>query len=420
MKLNDMQKKVVYSNERFLFLLAGAGSGKTRVVIERIKHLLNEGVKENQILALTFTNKAANEMKYRIGRGDMFIHTFHQFCFKELRAKTHYPYNIFNEEDHEFSRSNCLEISLYKNSLFKKKKPKIYDIYQGYLHMHQLKDFDDLLIDYLNWIRVQKHIEYTYIFVDEFQDTNELQYQILKALIHEDTHVLCVGDPDQSIYQFRGANPSIINKYVKDYSAVVERLTINYRSNSTIINHANRLIKRNYRTYKKDLTPYHTHTNHVASYIFMNADEETDFIISYIKKMISQGIKPEEVAILYRQHHRCYHLIQKFKTMEFNYFQDKHNQSNNAHIHLLSIHQAKGLEFDVVIILGLEANTFPSNHTYQQVLLEEERRLMFVAITRAKEHLICTHIRYNAYYQRQKPSLFIKESGLKTKLYKPE
>jgi len=419
MKLNDMQKKVVYSNERFLFLLAGAGSGKTRVVIERIKYLLNEGVDENEILALTFTNKAANEMKHRIGRDDMNIHTFHQFCYKELKTKTEYTYQIFIEEEHQFSKRDCLEVSLYKNSLFKKKKPKIYDFYQNYLERHHLKDFDDLLIDYLNWIQIKKHKTYTYLFVDEFQDTNELQYNILKALIDEHTHVLCVGDPDQSIYQFRGANPSIINKYVKDYQAVVEKLTINYRSNSTIISHANRLIKRNYRTYKKDLTPYHTHTNHVTSYIFMNPEEESNFIISYIKKMISQGIKPDEIAVLYRQHHRCYKLIETLKTIDFTYYQEKSSTQHKSNIHLLSIHQAKGLEFDVVIILGLESNIFPSAHTYQNVLLEEERRLMFVAITRAKEHLICTHIKYNDYFQRQKPSLFIKESGLKNKLYKP-
>ena len=114
MKLNDMQKKVVYSNERFLFLLAGAGSGKTRVVIERIKYLLNEGVDENEILALTFTNKAANEMKHRIGRDDMNIHTFHQFCYKELKTKTEYTYQIFIEEEHQFSKRDCLEVSLYK------------------------------------------------------------------------------------------------------------------------------------------------------------------------------------------------------------------------------------------------------------------------------------------------------------------
>ncbi len=418
MKLNDMQKKVVYSNERFLFLLAGAGSGKTRVVIERIKYLLDQGIQIDEILALTFTNKATNEMKHRVGRADLWIHTFHQFCFQELKRQTKYNYKIFNEEDHDFSKKELLEIAIYKNSFFKKRKPKIYDAYQTYLSNKQLKDFDDLLLDYLAHIKLSNEHKFTYIFVDEFQDTNELQYRILKELINENANCLCVGDPDQSIYRFRGANPSIINQYVKDYHAYVEKLIVNYRSNSTIINHANRLIRRNYRAYKKDLIPNKKHTNNISSYIFMSQDEESKFVLNKIKVWIEDGIRPEEVAILYRQHHRCYHLINLLKIEEFNYYHEINSNLNSHHINVLSIHQAKGLEFDAVIILGLESNTFPSMHTHQKLLLEEERRLMFVAITRAKEHLIFTHIKYNDYFQRQKPSLFIKESGIKSKLYK--
>ena len=413
-----MQKKVVYTNERFLFLLAGAGSGKTRVVIERIKHLLKQGIDENDILALTFTHKAAEEMKHRIGHHDISIHTFHQFCLKELKKLTDYKYAIFQEDQTNFTKKELLSFTLYKNSMYKKRKPKTYHAYQRYLNDNQLKDFDDILLDYLAYMNTHKYQSYAYIFVDEFQDTNELQYHILKKLINQQTYVLCVGDPDQSIYQFRGADASIINMYIKDYNATVLKLLINYRSNKTIINHANRLIKRNYRVLKKDLIPYKTHTKAIESLTFMNTEQESSFTMDKISTWIKQDhIKPYEIAVLYRQHHRAFDLIHHFKTTHFNYYQPDINIKHK--IHLLTMHQAKGLEFDAVIILGLESSIFPSSHTKTKYMLEEERRLMFVAITRAKEFLIYTHIKYNDYYQRQKPSIFIKESGLKNKIYKP-
>lgn len=421
MILNDMQKEVVYSNERFLFLLAGAGSGKTRVIIERIKHLIHSGVPIDKILGLTFTHKAAKEMQERINQQEVQLYTFHQFALKSLKNMSNYPYQIYNEEDQLFSKDQHLAITKYKNSYFKTKKPKCYDEYQLKLSTYHKKDFDDILIDFYHLLdQHSRKLNYHYIFVDEFQDTNYLQYMILKKLIGKETHVLCVGDPDQSIYQFRGAQAKIISQYIKDYQAKVMKLTINYRSNATIVEHANRLIKRNYRTLKKDLIPYDVSTQHIKSYMFMYIEDEAFAILKWIKTYINHGIKPQEIAILFRQHHRSFYLIQTLKQQGFTYFKEKSFEHDQTHINLLTIHQAKGLEFEVVIILGLEAYTFPSSHTYQKELLEEERRLMFVAMTRAKRHLIFTHVRYNSYMQRQKPSLFIKEAGIKSKIYNEE
>jgi DNA helicase-2/ATP-dependent DNA helicase PcrA len=419
MKLNDMQKKVVYSDEPFLFLLAGAGSGKTRVVIERIKYLLDKKVNKSSILALTFTRKAAKEMQTRIGDDTLSIHTFHQFCLQELKKDKTYTYDIFIEDEHHFTKSECLEIQVYKNSFFKTKKPKIYDSYQLYLNKYHLKDFDDILIDYYRMMNSKKNkLKYKYIFVDEFQDTNQLQYKILKSLISKETKVLCVGDPDQSIYRFRGAEPKIINQFIKDYQAKVEMLTINYRSNTTIVEHANRLIKRNYRNLKKDLQPFSKQKNQILSFMFIDQKDEADTIEKMIKLYISNGIKPREIAVLYRNNYRSYYLKNYFKSITFSYYDEANLMNQNHHIQMLTIHQAKGLEFEVVIILGLEANIFPSFQTNQKEFLEEERRLMFVAMTRAKQHLIFTHIKYNDYSKRQKPSLFIKESGVKSRDYK--
>ncbi|WP_176239035.1 ATP-dependent helicase [Mariniplasma anaerobium] len=414
-----MQKKVVSTQEPFLFLLAGAGSGKTRVVIERIKYLLDTGVKKTLILALTFTHKAGKEMQTRIGDENLAIHTFHQFCLQELKKNKRYDYNIFIEDEHHFTKAELLDIQVYKNSYFKTKKPKIYDSYQTYLNNYHLKDFDDILIDFYKLINTKnKTYTYDYIFVDEFQDTNHLQYMILKSLISKNTKVLCVGDPDQSIYRFRGAEPKIINQFIKDYQATVEMLTINYRSNATIIKHANRIIKRNYRNLKKDLLPFNKQTNQIYSYIFMHPEDESNTIENMIKSYIVDGIKPKEIAVLYRNNYRSYHLKNQFKINEFSYYDEANLMNQKQHIHMLTIHQAKGLEFEVVIILGLESSIFPSYQTHQKKFLEEERRLMFVAMTRAKEHLIFTHVRYNDYFKRQSPSLFIKETGIKSKVYK--
>jgi DNA helicase-2/ATP-dependent DNA helicase PcrA len=150
----------------------------------------------------------------------------------------------------------------------------------------------------------------------------------------------------------------------------------------------------------------------------MDLDDEATTIENIIKSYISKGIKPWEISILYRNNYRSYYLKNYFKKSEFSYYDDHNLMNQKNHIHMLTIHQAKGLEFEVVFILGLEANIFPSFHTHQKKFLEEERRLMFVAMTRAKEHLIFTHIKYNDYFQRQNPSLFIKESGVKSKVYK--
>ena len=312
MLLNDMQKEVVYSKERFLFLLAGAGSGKTRVIIERIKYLIESGVSTHQILGLTFTHKAAKEMQERIGNEDVRLQTFHQFALQNLKHHVHYPYHLFKEEESHFSKEQLLSITKHKNSYFKTKKPKMYDAYESYLKKYDLKDFDDLLIDFYQLMNKQPSTcIYQYIFIDEFQDTNLLQYMILKKLIHKETHVLCVGDPDQSIYQFRGAQAKIINEYIKDYDAKVMKLTINYRSNATIIKHANRLIKRNYRILKKDLIPYNESTQNIRSYLFMQIEDEINAIIKWINMFIKDGIKPNQIAILFRQNHRNFELIQR-------------------------------------------------------------------------------------------------------------
>jgi len=412
MELNDEQKKVVDSNERFLFLLAGAGSGKTRVIVERIKHLLSKGVQPKEILAITFTRKAAHEMRERVGNDQVDIHTFHQFCFLRLKEDYKMSFTMVEEEKLPFRRDELLQITRYKNNLFQMPRPYQYTKYQAYLKTHGIKDFDDLLLDMIRILKGTHNYHYRYLFVDEFQDTNLLQYELLKYLIKKDTSVLAVGDPDQSIYRFRGASSKIISLYVKSFHAKVYTLKINYRSSPNIILHANRIIRRNDRLYQKDLIPFHQHRFHAYAIHQMDETKEAMMIGRLLKYLQRQHISLNQIAVLYRNHNRVYTLLQHLHDSFIPYQIDDHS-ADSFGLHLMTIHQAKGLEFEAVIIIGLEQGVLPSNQENRQRELEEERRLMFVAITRAKRFLYLSHVTLNSTSHRFPSSQFIRESGVK-------
>jgi DNA helicase II / ATP-dependent DNA helicase PcrA len=175
MYVNDEQKKVIDAKENFLFLLAGAGSGKTRVIVEKIKILVNEGADPKKILAITFTRKSAQEMVERIGNIEVNIHTFHQLCLSQIKKDFNYDFNILEEQKINFTKLQCLKISLYKNSLYRTRKPFFYNAYERALKESNLKDYDDLLIDFFK--KNKKNCEiFDHIFIDEFQDTNLLQF----------------------------------------------------------------------------------------------------------------------------------------------------------------------------------------------------------------------------------------------------
>ncbi|PKK97579.1 MAG: hypothetical protein CVV58_00525 [Tenericutes bacterium HGW-Tenericutes-3] len=414
MNLNEEQKRVVYSNERFLFLLASAGSGKTRVIIERIKYLIGKGVNPRKMLAITFTRKAAHEMRDRANNQEINIHTFHQFCYirlSELKQKT---IQIVDEDALPFSRTEILEISKYKNSIYQISKPKGYDAYQDYLNKQDLKDFDDLLLDYYYILKTKKNVmDFEYIFIDEFQDTNNLQYQVLKLLINGKTSVLAVGDPDQSIYQFRGANSKIIYRYIKDYQAKLYSLTINYRSSQTIITHANRLIKRNNRRYQKQLIPNDESKHPVYHLRFSSVIEETLSLIELIRTLKKIVKKDHEIAILFRNYERSYEIRKGLYEYDI-LFRNSDEEFSNNQIQLMTIHKAKGLEFDAVIIIGLEQGLLPSSIQNSQMILDEERRLMFVAMTRARKYLYLSSVASGNQNHTFNASQFIRESGVKT------
>lgn len=418
--LNDEQRKVVESIDPFIFLLAGAGSGKTRVIVERIKRLIEMGVESNKILAITFTRKASHEMKERLNQDRVSIHTFHQLAYIILKEKLKKNFSLVDEKTLiHYTDEELLRIARYKNSMLKSKRPRAYDKYQEELKRNDLFDFDDLLLELQKALRTEPTLLfYEYIFVDEFQDTNLLQYDLLKKMTSKKTKVFAVGDPDQSIYQFRGATPQIIDHYIKEFNAKVYELKLNYRSDKQIIYVANRLIKHNNRQFKKELIPTKKHQGVVESYKFKTDQSEAEFIIKLIEKLQSKMVPLHEIAILYRNHYRAYQIMLKLHDRQIPFFLSNDNDDVKYRIQLMTIHQAKGLEFDHVVIIGCENELIPSRKFNLKSYVEEERRLLFVGMTRARHILYLTHIIHDSENHHFTSSVFILESGLKSTIEK--
>ncbi|MFP4187141.1 MAG: ATP-dependent helicase [Acholeplasmataceae bacterium] len=411
MNLNEKQKKAVRTDARFLFLLAGAGTGKTRVITERIRYLIEKGTDPSRILAITFTRKATLEMHERTGERGVRIHTFHQFAYGYLD----HDHRLFDETKSPFTREQLLSFSVYKNGLFRGLRPRGFKAYQRHLKRQNLIDYDDILLEF-DRLLAEKRVTLAldHIFIDEFQDTNDLQYGVLKRMIGKNTAVFAVGDPDQSIYRFRGARENIILRFVRDYRAKEETLDLNYRSDQAIIAHANRLIAHNVRAFKKSLVAVSTELGSVLSLRYHDPEEEARDLIELIRFLIRQGIKAEEIAVLYRTHARCYEL--QFEMLKADLLFQEYEETDHAvpeGIQLLTIHRAKGLEFDVVFVIGLEAGLFPSNRENRLSETEEERRLLFVAMTRARHALYLSSTQYDWSGRWQRPSHFLLESAVK-------
>lgn len=362
-KYNIEQLEVINSNEKHIAVIAGAGSGKTSVLVERIKRLTKTSVK---ILALTFTRKAAYEMQRRINDLNVDVFTFDSLCYQILNDTN---INIVTDNI-PFSKKEILSFNLYDVNLKIGKPPNKYLDYVLYKKEHNSYDFNDIEYEVLK-VLSKKNIEYDYIFIDEFQDTNELQFKIFKRLLeNSNASTIVVGDPDQSIYRFRGANNLLINKYISSLKAKVIVLKTNYRSDIKIINCANNLIKNNNNRYEKSLAGNTKDLGQVEFRFFNTEILEYNYIIDVYEKIKKEF---KSYAILFRNHEQGYY----YK----NYF------FNDKSISVLSIHESKGLEFDVVFLIGVNNDVLPSKRENTIFELEEERRLMFVAVTRAKKRI---------------------------------
>lgn len=344
--LNEEQKLAVHHIEGPLLVLAGAGSGKTRIVTHRIVHLLNIGVPAAEILALTFTNKAADEMRYRIKQlSNQFVLTctFHSLAAKILRESIHEigfnnHFTIYDEDDSLSLIKTCLKtlgytddrsvvksikhgVSNAKNELKgpdQLEKPDFssheftifkntYSLYQQKLKEYNALDFDDLLFQCVHLLRSSAKARefyqkrWSFLLIDEYQDTNAAQYELTRLLVEKHQNLFVVGDPDQSIYSWRGANINNILDFEKDFlNAKVIKLEQNYRSTNHILSAANSLVKHNQSRYEKNLWSGLGDGEKVNVHINENEHEESKYVVEHILKHHKQGLSLDEIVIFYR------------------------------------------------------------------------------------------------------------------------
>ena len=610
---NDKQKEAVLYNDGPLLILAGAGSGKTKVLTTKVAALIDSGIDTSEILAITFTNKASKEMKERIynliGSDAYYIQisTFHSFGLKILKDNyelLNYKKNftIIDSDDSLSVIKKIMKeinvdqkmispryikdkISSAKNSLvdeFEYSKyantdneiiiEKVYKRYQEKLKINNSVDFDDLLVlpiklfkEYPSVLKAYQE-RYKYILIDEYQDTNEAQYVLTKMISAKYKNICVVGDNDQSIYSFRGANYQNILNFEKDYKdAKVIMLEQNYRSTKTILDAANSVIKNN--KYRKDKKLWCDNNvgEKITYYRALNERDEADYISLEVEKALSNGVLPTQIAVIYRTNAQSRTLeesflknnipykiigsfyfynrkeikdlisylkllynnnddvslmrvinvpkrgigiktitnlenkaeinnisiydaidsgkelifkniiedikkemdninltklidlvleksgmrealinentieadsrlenLEEFKSITKNFEEregiisledflneitlvsdvEEHKDSKDR-VTLMTMHAAKGLEFDYVFISGMEDGIFPSNKSfYDEQEIEEERRLCYVAITRAKKKLYIVNARKRRLYgidSNNPPSRFISE-----------
>ncbi|MBE5759441.1 MAG: ATP-dependent DNA helicase PcrA [Clostridiales bacterium] len=613
------QRQAITTTEGPVLVLAGAGSGKTGVLTGRVAYLIkNMGVSPYAILAITFTNKAANEMKERIAAQidfdvkNMSVSTFHSICAKMLRfhaEKLGYTssFSIYDTDDalrmiKKISNENSYAIDMTPSAVlslisraknaFVRMTPqqffeelggsedllKVYNAYNDRLHAENAMDFDDLLLNVLQLLETDAETReyyqnrYRYVMVDEFQDTNSVQYEITRIIAEKYGNIFVVGDDDQSIYSWRGADVRNILNFEKDYpGAVVIKLEQNYRSHQRILDVSNTIIAKSIN--RKDKLLWSAVKEGDKPYLrrFMNEYAEAEYVANELQNINRRGEDYSECAVLYRSHTQSRVLEEKLrqrgvpytviggvgfysrkevkdilaymtilvnpdantaltriinepkrgignvsinklisaadaaqlsvyetlmqaedfldaatvkklnsfieclknidavkddknivKTLENVYrvtgyydmllldkdaearmenidelikaardyeasadepslsdflsgialFTDADTEEEGAKVTLMTLHAAKGLEFDNVFMVGMEETVFPSYRSVQEGNIEEERRLCYVGMTRAKKHLYLTHCQSRSVYAKTEmkdPSRFIEE-----------
>ncbi len=343
--LNEKQQLAVTSNQKYIRVIAGAGSGKTKVLTSKIIHLIEDlNVSVYRILAITFTNKAANEMKERVekelGIRPPYISTFHSFCVRVLREDIDAlgyskSFTILDEDDQKQLAKDLIKqksykiepkeligyISYNKNSDISpstafdlanhiqeyERKALLYKEYENRLKETNSLDFDDLLLkvnqifnSYPDILAKWKQ-RFSHILVDEFQDTNDVQYSLVKHLVGKENNLFVVGDPDQTIYTWRGANVNLILNFEHDFKdALTVILDKNYRSSQNILDVSNKLISHNKKRLEKNMSANNGMGEAVVTMNFYRAEEEANWVVEKIQELKIKGEPYKNFAILYR------------------------------------------------------------------------------------------------------------------------
>jgi len=354
--LNPPQKEAVETTEGPLLVLAGAGSGKTRVITFRILNLIEKGVAPHNILAVTFTNKAAKEMRERVHAlinehfgaaragfdSSPVVTTFHALGVRIIREhhaaldlRRHFV--IYDRSDQVKAVKTGLEKAGYSPKQFEPRKilsiisrakgdalsrgeymesargyvervaGEIWEHYEKTLKEEHALDFDDLLLKTLNLLKTHPEIlkqyreRFKYIHIDEYQDTNRVQYEIARLLVNEQENICVVGDVDQNIYSWRGADIKNILQFEKHYpNAKTIFLEENYRSTQTIIAASNDIIKKNINRPEKNVFTKNHEGELISVYAAMSGSEEAEYVALKAKSLINDGASPSSIAVLYR------------------------------------------------------------------------------------------------------------------------
>ncbi|WP_334137328.1 ATP-dependent helicase, partial [Muricomes intestini] len=367
--LNKEQREAVFHTDGPLLILAGAGSGKTRVLTHRIAYLIEEkGVNPWNILAITFTNKAAGEMRERVdqlvgfGSESIWVSTFHSSCVRILRRyidRLGYENNftIYDGDDQKIlmrdvckmaaidtkvykERSLLAAISSAKDEMIspeeyelnaagdfgKQKTAKVYREYEKQLRANNALDFDDLLVKTVQLLQTQPDVleyyqqRFRYIMVDEYQDTNTVQFKFVSLLAGKYKNLCVVGDDDQSIYKFRGANIKNILNFEKEFQdAKVIKLEQNYRSTGNILSAANAVISNNVGRKAKSLWTENKEGEKIQLRQFDTAYDEAEFIAEDIRKNVGAGAVYNDNAVLYRTNAQSRLLEERFVSSNIPY-----------------------------------------------------------------------------------------------------
>lgn len=425
-KLNEQQIKAVKIVHGPVMAVAGAGSGKTRVLTNRVAYLIDEiGIPPSHILSITFTNRAADEMRSRVFRlidrplTGIWLSTFHAMGAKILRndiACLGYgnDFQIIDDEDAIIIVKNVMKNLNYDIKRFSPKLiadlieeakadstvlslghviPKdvlvnVFEGYQKFLKANNLVDFQDLLVLVLQLFRefpeiLKKYQSlFEYILVDEFQDTNDLQYEIVYLLAKEHRNLFIVGDEDQSIYAFRGANIQNIRKFMRDFPEHVKIiLNQNYRSKSTILDAANSVIKHNRNRIPKDLFSTLGTGDKIIHFKAENDDEEAYYVYNKIKTLKKSGISFREMAILYRNNA----MSRKFEDVLL-----KYNLPYKV-IGNISFYKRKEIK-DIIAYLRLLVNR-GDDYAFSRIYNEPKRGIGETTFERMKEYAAARNLK---------------------------
>lgn len=451
-------------------VVSGPGSGKTYVLTNRIFNLIaNCGVPPKNILVITFTKAAGDEMKRRfikLTRENDFhltdiphFGTFHSIFFKILREDFGYNLNslITDSEARTYIKSIVTKYGNIRN--YKDIEGKVLKEISNYKLARERGDvyipehfdlhtFKNILIDYKNILCIKKKLDFPdmidkchelllrnkgvlkkyqeifkYILVDEFQDINKSEYDVVKLLC-KTNNIFVVGDDDQSIYSFRGSRPGVMKDFENDYKGTKKiYLDINYRSKDNIVSISKKLIDHNKKRLYKNLNANDKTLGKIAIKKFIDSRDEDNYIINLINKYRNLGFSFSDIAILYRTNQLSYSIqndLMKngipYKVKEENDIYLKTKKRDSAYerirsdaVNLMTFHISKGLEFKVVIIIDANDGICPHKKSIKDFDIETERRLLYVAMTRAKEylHIFFTIRRFGKNY---KASRFILEA----------